>query len=161
MPIGVYPRVSLESRFWSKVNFDGPLPEYASHLGPCWLWKAGKSSWGKWGKYGGFYVAGKGRRAHRVAYFLLYGKCAPLFDHLCRVMLCVRPDHLEPVSPRENLLRSPDALAAINARKTACPRGHPYDAVRKSGGRRCRACDNRGNREHAAKKTERSQQHPR
>lgn len=46
-------------------------------------------------------------------------------DHVCRNRACVNPEHLEPVSRRENILRgvSPAALAA---RTDACPQGHPY-----------------------------------
>ena len=47
-------------------------------------------------------------------------------DHLCRVRACVNPAHLEPVTLRENTLRSPSAPTAINARKTECLRGHAF-----------------------------------
>lgn len=147
----------VEARFWSKVNCNGPVPEYAPQLGPCWLWTGAMFRSG----YGQFRLVANSQResrAHRVAYFLLYGECPPLFDHLCRVKLCVRPDHLEAVTQRENVLRSPIALASINASRTACLRGHQYDMVRSDGGRGCSACANRMSREYKARKRERARQ---
>jgi hypothetical protein len=64
-------------------------------------------------------------------------------DHLCRVRGCVNPKHLEPVTHRENLMRG-ESWSAVNARKTHCPEGHPYDETNTyidgKGRRRCREC---------------------
>jgi hypothetical protein len=61
-------------------------------------------------------------------------------DHLCSVRLCANPDHMEPVSMRTNVLRG-QSVTAVHARKTHCPRGHPYDAVAfDASGRRQRRC---------------------
>lgn len=67
-------------------------------------------------------------------------------DHLCRVRQCVNPDHLEPVTARENLMRSPLTQASINSAKTHCKRGHEFtpDNTRifpKSGSRCCKTCE--------------------
>lgn len=67
-----------------------------------------------------------------------------VIDHLCRNRGCVNPDHLEAVTQRENILRG-EGLAAANARKTHCPKGHPYSGenlyvVPSSGRRQCRIC---------------------
>ena len=35
------------------------------------------------------------------------------------------PEHLEPVTVRENLLRG-EGPSALHAKKTHCPQGHPY-----------------------------------
>jgi hypothetical protein len=124
-------------RFRAKLVF---RPE-----GDCILW--GGSTNGK--GYGCFGIDGVTIRAHRFSY-LLSGELTAdkQIDHLCRNRACVNPVHLEPVTPRENTLRSPIAIAAVHAAKTHCPKGHPYAGdnlsvrkVRGRWGRYCRACD--------------------
>jgi len=46
-------------------------------------------------------------QAHRLCYELLVGKIEDglQVDHLCRIHNCVNPDHLEPVTQRENIVR--------------------------------------------------------
>lgn len=130
-----------EERFWPKVNKDGPIPEYAPHLGPCWVWAAHRSPDG----YGTFTSDGTSRNAHRVSYQMLIGDIPAglQLDHLCRVRHCVNPAHLEPVTCRENLMRGDTAAARIFA--TVCHRGHPFDErntrIRSNGRRRCRICE--------------------
>lgn len=132
-------------RFWSKVNKDGPVPEYAPHLGPCWLWTAAEDGHG----YGNFF-RGPTRadgyvKAYTMAYELEVGPVpeGKQLDHLCRVTLCVRPSHLEPVTQRTNVLRGV-SIAVKNAAATECIRGHAFDEVntivRPDGRRNCRAC---------------------
>lgn len=72
----------------------------------CWLWTGYVAA----GGYGEFHLAGRTRKAHRVAYELLVGPVPEGLDldHLCRVRRCVNPEHLEPVTRQENLRRSPD-----------------------------------------------------
>lgn len=105
--------------------------------------------------YGALSVNGKMRLAHRVAYELF----APIpdglvLDHLCRNRPCINPDHLEPVTVAENNLRGVGCMANY-ARRTHCPKGHPYDAtntwITKVGARRCRACKAVENRRTNAK----------
>lgn len=85
----------------------------------CWLWGGNTTK----GGYGTFTVAGRTHPAHRWLYEQTYGlipeglEC----DHLCRNPPCVNPDHIEPVTHEENMRR------AAHARKTHCPKGHPYD----------------------------------
>lgn len=108
------------ARFWSKVA-EGPDPDYAPHLGRCWIWLGGLVP----GGYGTFTVrpsrgVKKQGMAHRWAYQYMVGEIpGGLFlDHLCRVRCCVRPDHLDPVTHAENVRRG-DAPAATRARHLA------------------------------------------
>lgn len=109
---------------------------------PCWIWNLAVNDSG----YGVVGQGGKMLRAHRVYY---EKACGPIpsglvLDHLCRVRSCVNPDHLEPVTRGENVMRG-STLPALNATKTHCPNNHPYDEantrINKRGSRSCRACD--------------------
>ena len=82
--------------------------------------------------------------AHRWSYEHHVGPVPPglQLDHLCRNKKCVNHQHLEPVSPRENVLRSNNP-ASMNARKTHCVEGHPLsgDNIYTYGSRRvCKTC---------------------
>jgi hypothetical protein len=68
-----------------------------------------------------------------------------VLDHVvCDNPACANPDHLEPKSRWANVARSATAATAINARKTECINGHPFDEGNtrylKSGARACRTC---------------------
>lgn len=110
--------------------------------GDCWLWVGRLSPKG----YGEFSYLSRCTRAHRTAYLLFVGPIPDglQLDHLCRVRHCVNPGHLEPVTCRENLLRSPETLATRQLARTSCPRGHGYTPentrVRPDGRRECRTC---------------------
>ena len=69
----------------------------------CWLWQGAKDPKG----YGMARHNGKVCRAYRVIYEELVGLIPEglEIDHLCRVHACVNPEHLEPVTHRENILR--------------------------------------------------------
>lgn len=89
----------------------------------CWQWLGGVSGHG----YGRFYADGRQQQAHRVMWEARVGPIPPglELDHLCRNPGCVNPDHLEPVTPKENKLRGVSPLA-LKAQQTHCYRGHPF-----------------------------------
>lgn len=135
--------LGLPERFWLKTT-----PEDTGYETVCWVWTGAKQSDG----YGAFRLRGRDCVAHRVSYEALVGQIQDglQLDHLCRVRNCVRPDHLEPVTGRVNVLRG-DGPTAVNAAKTHCPQGHPYDDEnthkRPCGRRMCRTCDRARKRE--------------
>jgi hypothetical protein len=117
------------------------LLEFLPFGDECWEWQGNRRANG----YGSFWMDGSSRLAHRAVYELLVGPIPDglQIDHLCRNRACVNPSHLEVVDARTNVLRSMN-LAALNARKTHCKHGHPFDeantAVLANGSRRCRTC---------------------
>jgi hypothetical protein len=124
---------NTEQTFWERVSRGDP--------DGCWPWLGWKDGEG----YGTFWIDGRYHRAHRFAYELLVGPIPEGLqpDHLCRNHACCNPTHLEPVTQRENILRG-FSPTAINARKTHCAKGHPYDdkntRIDKHGWRSCRIC---------------------
>jgi hypothetical protein len=109
-------RLTVEERFEMKVD----------RSGECHRWTGAHHGDG----YGHFRYEGKVRKAHVVA-LLLAGVEIPAgmtVDHVwargCKHKDCVRIDHLEVVTNRENTLRG-NNLCAQNARKTHCSNGHP------------------------------------
>lgn len=112
----------LPDRFWAKVNFDGPVPDYDPSLGPCWLWTASRDGKG----YGKFYLHGRLWPAHRLAYEQIIGPITPSFelDHLCRVRECARATHSEQVTHQVNVLRG-ESRSAEQATRMHCKQGHP------------------------------------
>lgn len=124
-----------EGRFWQKVE----------KTETCWLWTGAIGS----GGYGHFKTGGRTVSVHRWAYEHFVGPVPEDLDldHLCRIRHCVNFEyHLELVTRQENTLRGAGDQA-INARKTHCPEGHPYDEKNtrlRSGrfpGRICKTCE--------------------
>lgn len=142
--------LTVEQRFWVKVDKAGPLPERRPELGPCWQWIAGKTGAG----YGAF--GSHAELAHRISYMALVGPIpsGTELDHLCRNRGCVRPAHLEAVPHRVNAWRG-DAPHGVNKRKTHCVHGHEFTPentyVSKVGARTCRECSRRRVRERRAR----------
>ena len=115
----------------------------------CWDWVGALSPLGYGSATGS---DGKTRKAHRVIYERVKGAIpAGLeLDHLCRNPSCVNPDHLEPVSHRENCRRGNQGLYLKS--KSHCHKGHALTpdnllpgALRR-GSRSCRKCHNDRNR---------------
>lgn len=108
----------------------------------CWLWIGNINQDG----YGRFAAsrAVKDRFAHRLVWEALRGPIPQglQLDHKCRVRCCVNPDHLEPVTCRENLRRGV-GFPGVNARKTHCAKGHEFSESNTywyGTKRRCIAC---------------------
>lgn len=112
----------------------------------CWEWCGGKVRNG----YGTFYFDHRKVYAHRFSYELHVGPIGSgqQVDHLCRNRACVRPDHLEAVSARENLGRSENPAMRAHVTDT-CFRGHSlsdaYTGTSRRGEkvyvtRKCRTC---------------------
>lgn len=133
-------RKTMAQRFEDKVM---PIPFCGCHV---WMGSSVK------GGYGTFSVNGKMRMAHRVAWELS-GRTIPDgldLEHKCRVRCCVNPDHLEPVTRLENIMRgilpfvTKARMALQSAARTHCSRGHLLAGDNlyreKAGRRRCRAC---------------------
>lgn len=117
------------------------LTKYTEDENGCWIWNGPKDKDG----YGKTTVRQKHIRAHRAFYEALRGSVPEglVLDHICRVVACTNPDHLEPVTVKENTLRG-KAPSAINAKKTECLRGHPFNDgntfINVRGARVCKPC---------------------
>ena len=124
----------LWDRFWDKVDAEGD----------CWEWTAAKSN--GYGKINSGGVISTTLRAHRVSWYFLVGEIPDglELDHLCRNRGCVNPDHLEPVTRKENMRRGHWA-ADVQRAKTECPHGHEYTPdntyiIPSTGSRSCVTC---------------------
>ena len=80
---------TFEERMWSKV----------SKAGDCWLWTGTKRD-----GYGMIKREGVMAQAHRVSYEMTKGPIpeGAMLDHRCRNRSCVNPDHLRPVTNKQN-----------------------------------------------------------
>lgn len=129
MPRGVYPRPSAAIRMAPMFTVDVDTG--------CWNWQRGRDMRG----YGRF----DQRFAHIVSYEMKFGKVPGglVLDHLCSNPACINPDHLEPVTQRENVARSRSHVAR-KMTQTECDRGHPLSGdnlyMTPNGRRQCRAC---------------------
>jgi hypothetical protein len=129
----------------SALNGPAPIAERLDRLSMpepmsgCTLWIGGDNGLG----YGVVWHRGGMRRAHRVAWELANGPVPDglVLDHKCRVRCCINVDHLRAITFRENVLCG-EGVSAREARRTACPRGHAYDIVKRDGRRACRTCKN-------------------
>jgi len=131
----------FELRVMSKVRIDES---------GCWIWTASKRRRG----YGRVHLPESlghlDGASHRVVWLALRGAIPEnhVLDHDgptgCHRHDCVNPDHMQVATCRTNVVVTGTGFAAINARKTSCMRGHPFNeenTVRlRSGGRGCRPC---------------------
>lgn len=131
---------SLQDRFDAKVEKD-------------------YGEWGCWRWFGAHHELGYGRindrstgefrqlRAHVLAWEWENGPVPEgleldhyRFPDACIGPACCNPEHLKAVTHKENSLRSLTAGPALNARRSTCKEGHPFDVVRFVKGRRRREC---------------------
>lgn len=127
------PRKNTRENFYSKLK---------KMSNDCWEWQAKiHNPTG----YGHICINGKTYLAHRVSYELHIGKIPKglTVDHVCRNRKCVNPLHLRLLTGKENTLAG-IGIAAQNARKTHCFRGHPLFGnnlyIDSKGGRVCKIC---------------------
>lgn len=119
----------VESRFWAKVDRNGPLVKHMRSQ--CYLWTGAKSSNG----YGVFSISedGKWKRvsAHRFVYEMQVGSIPKGLDvlHSCDTKLCVNYRHLHAGTPKVNIFESIQRGRNHHLNKTHCPQGHPYDTA--------------------------------
>lgn len=146
-------RLTEAQRFWPRV---------AQGEGGCWVWTGGKRSNG----YGTFAVHRNGAwtqtTAHRWSYQDAYGPVDAVteVDHLCRNRGCVRPEHLEAVTIKENRRRrdeghpfempapAPIPTVTLPAKRvivtaqpaTHCRKGHEYAVTGWASNGKARTC---------------------
>lgn len=125
-------------RFWKHVRKD-------VNASGCWFWEGSKRDPSQ--RYISFANVEGGKRIHvaRFSYVLSFGGIPRGHDviAICGVEGCVRPDHLQALLRAKALHQKETTTAAINAAKTHCPKGHPYDEENTywyMGKRACRNC---------------------
>lgn len=107
------------------------LAKTAVDAGGHWMWTGARC--GKDGRYGHMWWSRDegNEMAHRAAWRLFVGPIGEglQIDHLCRVTLCVRPDHLEPVTGAENLARGENVGGARPGKQYRCGRCHRFSGA--------------------------------
>ena len=155
------PKRNPIERFVEKFEI-GEIPE--GFDSPCYNWTASLKGRGYligWG-HGQFWNGAKLVGAHQFSWktFVGFVPKGLELDHLCKNKVCVNPDHLEPVTHRENQIRAgcgrPE-IGDLHRNKTHCPQGHEYagenlrlEYNKKTGvtSRKCRICGNRRAKEY-------------
>lgn len=140
---------------WLRSAFLRRLP--VADESECWPWQGPINA----GGYGTFNCGSVHTRAHRIAWLVTVGPIGPddVVDHECHNRdltclggsnclhrRCVNPAHLRITTRLENLRAGRHAAIVAAARRTTCPKGHPYDEANtyhrpdKPHTRDCRIC---------------------
>ncbi len=90
---------------------------------PCWLHQGYRSK-----GYGAMRANGKQVAAHRYMWTVMRGPIPEgiHIHHLCEIKLCLNPQHMTLVTPREHVFLG-NTWARRHIETTHCPQGHPYD----------------------------------
>jgi hypothetical protein len=132
------------TRLFSKIEIKEDLAFDGSY---CWVWVRCTQPNG----YGRVGLNNEKHTSHRAFYQLMVGPIPEgmELDHLCRVRNCCNPEHLEPVTPRENCMRGV-GITSLNAKKTACGKcGGPYSPPNGRRERRCLSCKAKHAKQHS------------
>lgn len=121
-------------RFWQRVS----ITDY------CWNWKGTLNN-----GYGLFSYGKKRIAAHRFIFLAMNDLILPglQIDHLCRNKACVNPEHLELVTPAENVKRAVPfrKYYVPSMLRTHCRAGHKYtksnSMLLNTGGKICKKCN--------------------
>lgn len=120
--------LKLDSYPWTSVDATGD----------CWIWREESDRYGRvWDRADSSMVY-----AHRWIYELLIGviPAGKVIDHICNVKRCVNPDHLRPITIRENVMRGMHPIYQ-------CKRGHSLEGSNLiKSNRGCRTCVNMNRR---------------
>lgn len=115
----------------------------SGELGECWVY-SGPASLNR--GYPQITALGKPWTIHRLSFYLATGILSTVknpVDHKCRNKFCYRPDHLEHVTVRQNVVERGIGITAVNAVKTRCHRGHEFteeNTYTWNGHRGCKIC---------------------
>lgn len=110
----------------------------------CWLWTKFIHKSG----YAAFSVKSRSISAHKFSYLYFKGQIPKGWqvDHKCKCKTCVNPEHLEAVSPQENVIRSTliQAIKTKAQNRKFCAKGlHewiPSNIREKKGKKNCYPC---------------------
>lgn len=125
-------------------TLESVMKKFVNKTDTCWLWTGALNK-----GYGVTSYLDKDLPAHRFIYQRMVGEIPKDYelDHLCKVTNCVNPEHLEAVTVQVNSHRS-NNIGGVNARKTHCIYGHPFNEKNTFNipipngnvGRGCRTC---------------------
>ena len=132
------------------IRFDiSALPEHLQrriHPDPqnnCWICKCDPKN-----LYPRIFWNGRRYQVHRFVYQCLIGPIpeGKQMHHVCKNKHCCNPGHLEILTLREHLLKTPSTFKRLSL----CKKGHEFSQentrIGPDGRRRCRICLNKANR---------------